>query len=140
MTLLDLLGHSRATPVFAAAVAEFLRSNRSSDHLQFGPGCPPVKVERTLMQILKASPDLEIERIEVRATSGCEYFRGELIAYTPDAPLTVRFEWNCKWRAQQQGWTDYFGFPDQARAAREFGHDCFRTWNAMTMEPISVLA
>jgi len=140
MTLTDLLGNSRGTAAFSAALVEFQRSHRSSDHIQFSPGCPPVKVERTLVQLLKSSPDLEIERVEVRAASGCEYFRGELIVHTTAAPVTVRFEWNCKWKAQEQGWTDYFGFPDQTRAAREFGHDCFRTWNVMTMEPISVLA
>ena len=32
---------------------------------------------------------------------------------------TVRFHWDCKWKAQQEGWSDYFGFPDQMRAARE---------------------
>jgi hypothetical protein len=140
MTLLDLLGHSRVKPEFAAAVTEFLRSHRSNDHVQYGPGCPPVKIERTLMQLLKSSPEMEIERIEIRGVSGCEYFRGELVVHTTYAPVTVRFEWNCKWKAQEQGWSDYFGFPDQTRAAREFGHDCFRTWNAVTMEPISVMA
>ncbi|HEX8695519.1 MAG TPA: hypothetical protein VF746_24110, partial [Longimicrobium sp.] len=40
----------------------------------------------------------------------------------------VRFVWDCKWKAEQHGWHDYFGFPDQGRAAREFGYDCFRAW------------
>jgi hypothetical protein len=52
----------------------------------------------------------------------------------------VRFYWDCKWKAQEQGWTDYFGFPDQMRAAREFGYDCFRSWNQLQTEPVSVPA
>ena len=43
----------------------------------------------------------------------------------------VRFHWDCKWRAQQEGWVDYFGFPDQIRAAREFGWRCFERWEPL---------
>ena len=48
------------------------------------------------------------------------------------------FHWDCKWRAQQQGWVDYFGFPDQTRAAREFGFDCFRSWVEEEVSPIAI--
>ena len=97
-----------------------------------------MKVERTLTQLLAGAPHLEIESVEIRGTSGCEYFRGELIAQTTQGPYSVRFHWDCKWKAEQQGWTDCFGFPDQMRAAREFGFDCFRSWNVVEMEPVSV--
>ena len=53
---------------------------------------------------------------------------GGSCALSPPRARRVRFHWDCKWRALQEGWTDYFGFPDQVRAAREFGHDCFRLW------------
>ena len=33
-----------------------------------------------------------------------------------------------RWRAEQQGWVDAFGFPDQIRAADEFGWNCFHRW------------
>ena len=42
---------------------------------------------------------------------------------------TFSFTWCCRWRAEQEGWKDYFGFPDQIRAAREFGWDCFQRWS-----------
>ncbi len=140
MPLSDFLNRSRATPAFHDAVADFRQSYRSNDRVRFDGGSPPVKVERTLTQLLRMEPELEIERVEIRGSSGCEFFRGELVAYTAQGRHVIRFHWDCKWKAREQGWTDYFGFPDQIRAAREFGYDCFRSWNQVELEPVSVVA
>jgi hypothetical protein len=128
--ILDILERSRATPAFRDAVLRFRESGRPNDRIAFAARNPPVKVERTLKKALLEYPDLPLESIEIRAVSGCESFRGELTLLAEGTPLTVSFEWDCKWRAEQEGWRDWFGLPDQARAAREFDHDCFRNWRA----------
>jgi hypothetical protein len=130
MILSQLLERSRASEDFRHSVTAFVRDSRSNDRVTFDPYSPPVKVARTLTKLLEEHPELEIERVEIDGASGCEFFRGELRIHTSEGIRSVRFHWDCKWRALQEGWTDYFGFPDQTRAAREFGHDCFRTWDA----------
>lgn len=125
-----LLERSRATRPFRDALLAFMKHGHANDRIQFDAYSPPVKVERTLTKLLEANPELEIERVTLDGSSGCEFYRGTLRVETTSEPVEIAFEWNCKWRAVQQGWTDYFGFPDQARAAREFGHDCFRRWEA----------
>jgi hypothetical protein len=140
MNLSDLLSRSRASAAFRDAVADFSRSHRANDGVHFNHGSPPVKVERTLIQLLNSSPEMEIDRVEIHGTSGCEYFRGKMIVHTQDGQHTIQFHWDCKWKAQQEGWTDYFGFPDQIRAARERGFDCFRGWSVGELEKTGVLA
>lgn len=128
MSLHTFLQRSRASGPFRDAVARFLREGRPCERIAFHAHSPPVKVERTLTRILEAYPELEIEGVRIEATSGCEYYRGRAAILAGVEERTVRFHWDCKWRAEQEGWRDYFGFPDQIRAAREFGHDCFRLW------------
>ena len=128
MSLLTFLQRSRATDPFREAVGRFLRDGRACERVSFTAPSPPVKVERTLTRVLEAYPDLPIERVEIDAVSGCESFRGTATLHAAGEERRVRFHWDCRWRAELEGWHDYFGFPDQARAAREFGHDCFRTW------------
>ena len=130
MILSQLLERSRASEGFRSSVQAFVSDARPNDRVTFDPYSPPVKVERTLTKLLEEHPDLEIEKVEIDGASGCEYYRGELRVHTSAGVRSVRFHWDCKWRALQEGWTDYFGFPDQTRAAREFGHDCFRLWQA----------
>lgn len=134
MGLQHLLDRSAATEPFRTAVRQFISDGRTSSRLVFDNRCPTVKVERTVAKILEAYPTLSIDQVEIEARSGCEYFRGTAIITTAEATSRVRFEWNCRWKAEQLGWFDYFGFPDQTRAAREFGHDCFMTWEE---EPIA---
>ena len=129
MTLFDLLHSSAVTSEFADAIREFASTGRSNERVEFNPGSPPVKVERTLVKMLVSFPDLAIERIRIVGRSGCEYFRGELVVHADGEEHLVAFDWDCRWKAQQLGWTDYFGFPDQIRAAREHGYDCFRGWD-----------
>ncbi len=128
MTLLGHLQQSAARDPFRAAVARFVETGRPNDLVRFHGHNPPVKVERTLTRLLESYPTLAVEEVRIEATSGCEFFRGEAVVLAEGEERRVRFHWDCKWRAMEEGWTDYFGFPDQARAAREFGHDCFRVW------------
>lgn len=129
MTTAELLDRAAVTPAFREAMHQFLRDGRSSERIRFGYGCPPVKVERALHKALVEYPRVPVESIEVAAASGCEYFRGQMTVRTAADETHVTFHWDCKWRAEQEGWRDWFGFPDQARAAREFGWDCFRVWS-----------
>ena len=126
---------------FRAALAAFRATGRPSERISFDRLSPPVKVERAITKALVEYPDLAIESIEIRGSSGCEFFRGTAILRTATEERHVRFVWDCKWKAEEQGWRDYFGFPDQARAAREFGWDCFRTWEeerVVALEPVLV--
>lgn len=128
MDLPTFLQRSAATEPFRQAVGRFLRDGRACERVSFNHPSPPVKVERTLAKVLESYPELCIERVEIQAASGCEFFRGTAVIHAGGEERRVRFDWDCRWRAESQGWRDYFGFPDQARAAREFGWDCFRCW------------
>jgi hypothetical protein len=138
MTTAELLDRSAATVAFREAMTRFLRDGRSSERIAFGHGCPGIKVERAITKVLVEYPDLPIESIEVRGASGCEYFRGKLFVRTAVEERRVAFHWDCKWRAEKEGWHDWFGFPDQGRAAREFGWDCFRAWQEEEVSPIAI--
>jgi hypothetical protein len=128
MNLRDLAARSRATPAFRTALDDFLRDARPSEQIEFDRRSPAVKVERALTKLLVEHPELTIDRVAIDADSGCEFYRGEMHVFAGEAKQRIRFHWDCKWKAMEQGWTDYFGFPDQTRAAREFGFDCFRAW------------
>jgi hypothetical protein len=130
MPIIDRLDRSRATDDFRAAVRDFLRSGQPNERLAFDLRSPAVKVERTLTQLFEMHPELAIERVEIDARSGCEFFRGTAtVLAADDVELSIDFEWDCRWKAEQLGWTDFFGLPDQIRAARELGHACFRRWD-----------
>jgi hypothetical protein len=139
MNLSDLLDRSAAAPEFRDAVARFLQEGRPNARVAFPSGAPPVKVERTLVKLLVEYPEHPVESIEIAARSGCESFQGVLTVHGGEEARRVEFHWDCRWRAEQEGWKDWFGFPDQARAAREFGWDCFRAWTVSEMAPREVL-
>ena len=127
------LDAAAAHPDFKREVLTFIGGG-SSERIDLQGYAPRVKVERVLTQLLSAHPDLAIERIAMRARSGCSDFTGELVAYTTAAEHRFEFTWCCAWRAEQEGWRDCFGFWDQQRAAREFGWDCFKTWSPTRAE------
>lgn len=129
MRLRDLLQEAGVTPAFRDALKQFAQTGSPNDRVAFDRFSPAIKVERTLTKMLAAYPDLAIERVEVTGSSGCEFYAGTLIVHSDLGEREIRFNWDCKWKAQQEGWVDYFGFPDQTRAAREFGYDCFREWS-----------
>jgi hypothetical protein len=118
-----------ATAAFREALTEFVRTGAPSDRVRFDYRSPPVKVERVLTKLLASCADLPVEAVEIDGSSGCEFYRGEAtVMVAGGVARRILFRWDCRWRAMEQGWTDYFGFPDQTRAAREFGYDCFQTW------------
>lgn len=128
MKIFDLLDGSSASEPFRDAVQRFVREGRPNERLTFNQGCPAVKVERTLVRALEEYPALEVESIVIHGSSGCEFFRGWMDVHTASEVRRVSFHWDCKWKAVEMGWHDYFGFPDQTRAAREFPYACFRAW------------
>jgi hypothetical protein len=130
------LDAAAAHPDFKRDVLDFVRGAEST-RVTIDGHAPRVKVERVLTQLLSANPALRVERVHLRARSGCSDFTGELVAHAGDIEHRFSFTWCCAWRAEQQGWRDYFGFWDQARAAREFGWDCFRSWERVEMPAIA---
>lgn len=123
----QLLARSRASDAFKAAVRNYsLRQEAPSIRVQ--GYVPRVKVIRLLKHMLAAEPELSIEGVEVDGSSGCSDFTGVIAARATSGRHVFEFQWCCRWRAEQEGWTDYFGFPDQIRAAREFDWRCFRRW------------
>lgn len=123
----SILARSNATEAFKQDVLRFVSGDESAT-IEILGYAPRVKVERVLVQLLNAEPDLVIRSARVRGTSGCSDFSGDVTVETPTGQRTFSFVWCCRWRAEQEEWKDYFGFPDQIRAAREFGWDCFQRW------------
>ena len=122
-----LLARSRADEQFKADVRAFCTRGEAPS-IRVEPYLPHVKVQRLLKQMLAAEPELPISHVAVTGASGCSDFVGTVEARTRSATHVFDFGWCCRWRAQQEGWTDYFGFPDQMRAAQEFDWRCFHTW------------
>ena len=134
MTIADfepLLAASSATTAFRTDLASF-EARQPAARISVVGAAPRVKVLRAIAQLLHAEPALTIDQVSVRGISGCGDFVGELSA-TDEAGETYRFqfEWNCEWKARQLGYTDGFGFPDQIRAAQEFGWQCFARWDRL---------
>ena len=115
----------------------FLSSGRANEKVSFSPSSPRVKVERTLTKVIEQYGHLPIESVHIDGRSGCEFFRGEVTVRTGTDERAIDFHWDCKWRAMEQGWTDYFGLPDQIRAAQEFGYQCFRSWEEHTIRTLA---
>ena len=128
MTELEqILARSRAVDRFKADVRSYCAEGDAA-RIRVEGYAPPVKVQRLLKHMLATEPELPIEGISVQAASGCSDFVGTVEAQTKSGTLVFEFAWCCRWRAMQEGWTDFFGFPDQIRAAQEFDWQCFRTW------------
>lgn len=121
------LQSSAATAEFKADVTSFL-SGESTERVKVETYVPQVKVRRLLTQLLTAEPALEIEHVVIRGHSGCSDFTGSVDVHTPCGPQRFDFVWDCRWRAKREGWVDYFGLPDQMRAAQEFDWRCFERW------------
>lgn len=123
-----LLAASRATAAFRSDLAAYA-ARLPAERVTSSSPAPRVKVLRAIAQLLHAEPAIEVDRISVRAVSGCADFVGTLTAHDADGESYVfDFEWNCEWKARQLGYVDYFGLPDQIRAAQEFDWQCFARW------------
>ena len=118
----SILSQSAASDAFKSAVVD-LKNGKRPSAITFNSGSPPVKVLRVITKLLEEFPAEQIESVELSGQSGCSDFQGTLSVN--NGSWSVKFEWDCKWRAEQEGWTDHFGYPDQMRAAREFGYQCF---------------
>jgi hypothetical protein len=128
----QILAKSRAAETFKKAVRSYCASG-GAEHISVEGFAPMIKVKRLLAHILTAEPHLEIERISLRARSGCSDFIGTVQVHTTDKTHSYEFIWDCRWRAEQQGWKDCFGFPDQIRAAREYDWRCFERWESIAV-------
>src|SRR5688572_22096631 len=122
-----LMQGSRATADFKADVTSFLTGERS-ERVKLESYVPRVKVQRLLTQLLAVEPALTIENVVIRGMSGCSDFVGSVDVQTSSGSHVFDFVWCCRWRAENEGYVDYFGFPDQSRAAQEFDWRCFQRW------------
>ena len=122
-----ILGKSRATDSFKLDVMAFC-SGRAAPSVTVEGFAPRIKVQRVLMQLLTRESDLPITKVVIRGRSGCSDFTGEVKVETVSATHVFDFVWDCRWRAEAEGWIDCFGLPDQIRAAQEFGWQCFQLW------------
>ena len=125
--LKDLLAASRADELFKTDVLGFHEAGQA-ERIEVRGFIPHVKVARLLKQVLHTEPELPIERVRMRGASGCSDFEGVVELHTSTGTHVYEFHWDCRWRAESEGWTDCFGFPDQIRAAREYDWRCFRVW------------
>ena len=123
----SLFRTSIASPDFKAAV-ELVLAGRQHERVAVESYVPQVKIRRLLTQLIAQEPTLEIERVSVSGSSGCSDFIGTVQVHTTSGPHVIDFVWDCRWRAQSEGYVDYFGFPDQQRAAQEFDWRCFQRW------------
>lgn len=137
MDLHSLLATSRASEAFKNDVLAFA-AGAAAERVQLRRYNPPIKVIRLLAQLLHAEPSLAVERVTVDAWSGCSDFTGMLVVESAEGSHHYEFSWDCRWRAEQEGWTDCFGFPDQIRAAREFDWRCFGRWSVRGAGPLPV--
>ena len=122
-----LLTQSGATEAFKADVARFLAGDHTS-RVKVESFVPRVKVQRLLTQLLVQESTLPIDQVVIRGSAGCSDFVGTIDVHTASGSHVFDFVWCCRWRAEREGYVDYFGFPDQSRAAQEFGWQCFRKW------------
>lgn len=123
----QILERSRATDAFKQALRRY--ATRSDvEEIVTTRHLPRVKVLRLVTQLLHAHPEFQVERVHVDARSGCSDFEGHLVVEGAGEARVFEFVWDCRWRAEQEGWTDCFGFPDQIRAASEFDWRCFAEW------------
>jgi hypothetical protein len=130
LELASLLAASRATDGFKRDVRAFA-SGGSAPRIRTIAGDPPVKVMRLLTQLLEMQSELGIERVWIDGWSGCHSYSGVVEVEAEGVLRRFAFSWDCRWRAEQEGWRDRFGLPDQARAVRELGWRCFARWEAI---------
>jgi len=130
MQLTVILDESAATVEFKAAVRSVRERARTPLVVAARP-IPHVKIVRLLTHLLEAERDLAIASVRISADSGCSSLTGVIDVACIDGGRSFAFAWDCAWRAEEMGWTDCFGFPDQMRAAREYDWRCFKSWTAV---------
>jgi len=127
-----LLAQSSAAEPFKHAVRSLYYGQAHDpsplDRVRLDRPMPRIKVRRLLTHVLAAEPDLAVEHVVLSARSDCSDFVGVVHVHTSTGTHVYEFIWDCRWRAEQEGWLDVFGFPDQLRAADEFDWRCFARW------------
>ena len=138
MELHDLLDRSGASEPFKAEVRAYLTHAARGDVASITTArySPRVKVLRVIAQLLHEHPALPVERVHIDAHSGCSDFVGTVTVQAQGAGAVIDFTWCCSWRANEEGWVDCFGLPDQMRAAREFDWRCFARWEPRDVHPV----
>jgi hypothetical protein len=136
MQLEHILAESAATDHFRADVRTFMKTG-AARRVETEPFAPRIKVLRLIAQLLATESDLRVDAIRIDAASGCSDFVGAVDVACEDGTRRFEFAWDCRWRAQQEGWTDCFGFPDQIRAAQEFEWRCFRVWREVEQSTVA---
>jgi len=121
------LNESAAVPEFKEAVHAYADSRKPSDQIRANAGAPAVKVLRAITKLLEEFPGEPIESVEIDGSSGCSDFGGTM-RVAGGAVGEINFLWDCAWKADQAGYKDSWGYPDQQRAAAEFGYDCFQVF------------
>ena len=126
--LMELINQSRATQQFKKAVADFLRG-QDSDLIKYSSGSPRIKVIRVLTKLLEEFPKEPISDVEIQGSSSCSAYKG-ILTFGPNS-TKVRFDWDCRWKAGQEGFKTWFGEPDQQKAALLYGYQCFREFKKL---------
>ncbi|MGI8906053.1 MAG: hypothetical protein ACR2IE_06140 [Candidatus Sumerlaeaceae bacterium] len=121
--LKTLLDQSSATENFKQAVQD-LQTGRNHPAIQYNRGVPPVKALRAISKLLEDASNEAIDSVVLQGRSGCSDFEGTI--QVNGGAMEYAFVWDCAWRAEQEGLRDHWGSPDQIRAAREFGYQCFQ--------------
>jgi hypothetical protein len=123
----QILARSCATARFKADVAAFA-ARAEAPSITLVRAVPRIKVIRLINQLLHAHPEWAVDHLRIDGRSGCSDFVGTVTVEGGGDARLIEFAWDCRWRAEQQGWVDAYGFPDQIRAADEFGWNCFHRW------------
>ncbi|HUQ81977.1 MAG TPA: hypothetical protein VM076_12585 [Gemmatimonadaceae bacterium] len=125
----EILARSCACERFKADLVAFSTWS-DSPSITLTRNLPRIKVIRLINQLLHAHPEWAVERVRIDGRSGCSDFVGTIVVEGAGESRIIEFAWDCRWRAEQEGWLDAYGFPDQIRAADEFGWNCFQRWEA----------
>lgn len=133
---IDIVTRSRASARFKDDLHRFIEGHEDVRGIVLLHRAPRVKVLRVIHHLLDTHPELAIERVQVDGRSGCSDFTGTVHVEGDSESRTFEFAWDCRWKAEQEGWTDCFGFPDQIRAAEVFGWRCFARWEPRPLEAI----
>ena len=126
--LQTLLDASKAEDTFKQAVLNFAGGD-DSDLIKSSPGSPRIKLLRVLMKLLEMFPHEVITNVREEGISSCSGYRG-MVIFGPEGKR-AEFHWNCYWKAQQEGLKTWYGEPDQSKAARKFGYQCFETFKVV---------
>ena len=137
----QLLARSQAAEPFKHVVRSLYHAHAYDaspvDRVRLDRPMPRVKIRRLLTHVLEAEPQLAVEHVALSARSGCSDFVGVVHVHTSTDTHVYEFTWDCRWRAEQEGWLDMFGYPDQLRAADEFDWRCFARWEPIASRPVS---